>query len=297
MKKIKLVSYAIIALFLIANISSCTGDDGIDGLQGPVGVTGSDGVDGVDGADGADGADGIDGQDGADGQDGIDGQDGADGVDGIDGQDGADGVDGIDGQDGADGADGIDGQDGADGADGVDGQDGADGADGIDGQDGADGADGNANVSTYVFNNPTWTEFSYMKLSLGSFLTEHNIKEDVILGYVKNRNRISVYSIPGLYRGPLAWKNYTMEISAQLNIFIYSFELDGSLTPYADLLPMEWFKCVIIPSSSLTETDGNTAGKDSSKTKRQIILNKLEAAGVDVKDYNAVCDYYGISKK
>ena len=208
---------------------------------------------------------------------------------GDDGIDGLQGPVGITGADGADGADGIDGQDGTDGVDGVD---------GIDGQDGADGADGNANVSTYVFNNPTWTELDtpYMKLSLRSFLTEHNIKEDVILGYAKNKNRTTVYSIPGLYHGPNTWKNYSMEISTVLNIFIHSFELDGSLTPYADLLPMEWFKCIIIPSSTITSTTGNGfAAKGLSK--QQKVINKLEAAGVNVKDYNAVCDYYGIAKK
>lgn len=41
----------------------------------------------------------------------------------------------------------------------------------------------------------------------------------------------------------------------------------------------------------------NTSSKGGSQTKQQKVINKLEAAGVNVKDYNTVCDYYGIAKK
>ena len=171
------------------------------------------------------------------------------------------------------------------------------------GDDGADGQDGNANVQTYVYNNPAWDaapNTSRMLIDMSSVLTNDIIENDVILGYVKNTNMSYVFPIPGDVWTGVVHRNYTMYINGSpssyttvpdFNIMIVSLELDGSYTPNSHLREMEWFKCIIIESTNTTTATGN----GRSVSPKQAVKNELADAGVDINDYYAVCAYYGIN--
>ncbi|MCF6367160.1 MAG: hypothetical protein L3J35_13295 [Bacteroidales bacterium] len=173
------------------------------------------------------------------------------------------------------------------------------GTDGVDGVDGVDGTDGNANVQTYIYNNPVWGNGSGMYIDMSSVLTNEIIQNNVILGYVKHTGVSYATLIPGDVWTGLVHRNYTMFVNGspttyssvpEYNIMIVSLELDGTYTPNADLKEMEWFKVVIIEPTNITTTEGN--GKSLSP--KQAIYNELENAGVDINDYYQVMDYYNL---
>jgi hypothetical protein len=184
----------------------------------------------------------------------------------------------------------CEGEMGPAGPTGADGIDGTDGTDGIDGIDGTDGIDGNANVQTYIFNNPVWTSANYyMDIAMPDVLTDSVIKKDVILGYIKTVGSTMVNQIPGIVYGSKDYRVYIF--GGASNIYrIVSYELDGTPTPTDLLRTIEWVKIVIIPSTNTTYSDGNSKNINP-KTQ---ILNELEKAGVDIANYNEVCDYYGL---
>ena len=170
------------------------------------------------------------------------------------------------------------------------GDDGADGATGPAGTAGTNGTDGNANVHTYVFNNPIWsTSNSYLRLSIGSLSTSVS-NGDAILGYVNQTAIANIFSVPGTVITPNGNKQYGVSY-VSTNYDIISYDPDGSRTATADLPAMTWVKVIIIDSTSTTDTDGN--GRVAST--KQLVYNELEAADVDVSDYYAVCAYYGIN--
>ena len=161
-----------------------------------------------------------------------------------------------------------------------DGADGAQGAQGPAGQDGTNGQDGNANVQTYTFD--TSTENGSIWTITASQLTQDVLDNDAILTYLRRSNG-SYYSVPGTSFGD--------EIKAALllstiEFYFYNRMTGATITPAVgnyDLL-----KLVIIESSN------TTAGRGTSKSKKQDIFNELKAAGVDVNNYNEVMDYYGL---
>ena len=170
------------------------------------------------------------------------------------------------------------------------GDDGADGATGPAGVAGTNGTDGNANVQTYVFNNPVWsTSNSYLRLSIGSLSTSVG-NGDAILGYVNQAAIANIFSVPGTVITPNGNKQYGVSYVSS-NYDIISYDPDGSRTATADLPAMTWVKVIIIGSTGTTDTDGN--GRVAST--QQVVYNELESAGVDVNDYYAVCAYYGIN--
>jgi hypothetical protein len=165
------------------------------------------------------------------------------------------------------------------------------GEDGADGAPGPAGADGNANVQTYIYNNPTWNG-SFINIEMSGILTADVIKNDVVLGYVNFGN--DTYAIPGI-----VWKN---SVNKQFKVFmqssnetyaIASHELDGSYTPPANVFEVAFVKIIIIESTNTTTNTGNGKMINS----KQAIYNELQAAGVDVNDYYQVCAYYGIDPK
>lgn len=155
---------------------------------------------------------------------------------------------------------------------GDDGDTGPAGADGIDGQ---DGQDGNANVQTFVFNNPTWSGSS-MELVV-SAITQEVLDNDQVLGYWLGGGWWTTTNGPYFY-GILSDTHYLGHFA------IVAHEFDGSL----DTTPptVDKVKILIIKSSSTTSTNGN--GKSS-------IYDELDNAGIDINDYLEVCDYYGIN--
>lgn len=176
------------------------------------------------------------------------------------------------------------------------GDDGADGTTGPAGIDGIDGQDGNANVQTYIYNNPSWnTSGPGMFIDMEDVLTNETIELDVILVYVKHG--IYVNPIPGLVWSGSWYRNYSVFFydsnqTPPENLLIVSLETDGNPTPNANLAPVEWVKVVIVESSDATSTIGNGKSADHSK---QEIYTELKNAGVDINDYRDVCDYYGIN--
>ncbi len=176
------------------------------------------------------------------------------------------------------------------GDDGADGADGATGPAGTAGTNGTDGTDGNANVQTYVFNNPLWsTSNSYLRLSIGSLSTSVS-NGDAILGYVNQAAITNIFSVPGTVITPSGNKQYGVSYASS-NYDIISYDPDGGRTATADLPAMTWVKVIIIESTGTTDTDGN--GRVAST--QQAVYNELEAAGIEVNDYYAVCAYYGIN--
>ncbi len=179
---------------------------------------------------------------------------------------------------------------------GDDGTDGINGIDGATGPAGADGQDGNANVQTYIYDNPIWnTSGSGMFINMEDILTTKTIDIDVILVYVKHG--IYVNAIPGLVWAGSVYRNYSVFFydsnqSPPESLLIISLELNGNVTPNANLAPIEWVKVIIIDSTNVTNTNGN--GKSMTNSKQEI-YNELENAGIDINKYDEVCDYFGIS--
>ncbi len=153
------------------------------------------------------------------------------------------------------------------------------------GQNGTDGADGNANVKTFIFNNPSWENSnSYMILNI-SELTQDVLDNDAILGYIKI-NFTSYYSIPG--GTPDNFFRVYMDVG-QYKIKAEDFDGNDDPTPPN----LEKVKVLIIESTNTTTVTGN--GRPANPT--QAVLEELAAANVDVNDYYAVCKYYGIDPK
>lgn len=174
------------------------------------------------------------------------------------------------------------------------GDDGADGVDGVDGAQGPAGQDGNANVQTYVYNNPSWGVASGMNINMSGILTDDVIQNDAVLAYVNHMTDFGneTYLIPGLvWNGDYREYAVILEDSSSSNpesLDIVSLETDGSFTPHANLWDARWVKIIIIESTNTTTTGRNIPIK-------QQVLNELKSAGIDVNNYEAVCNYYGIA--
>jgi len=170
---------------------------------------------------------------------------------------------------------------------------GADGIDGVDGTDGIDGLDGNANVQTYVFNNPEWQYSFYMNLYLTGIIDSTVMADDVILCYVQFTMYInSVYPVPGNMPNDQYYRSYASESGTYT---IISYENDGTATPTASLKPLNWVKIVIISSSNVTSYDGNSVSPSKSGvSKKELLLEQIKEAGVDLDDYYDVCNYFGL---
>jgi len=160
-----------------------------------------------------------------------------------------------------------------------DGADGAQGPAGPAGQDGTNGQDGNANVQTFTFD--TSTEDGQIWNIDAPQLTQDVLDNDGVLTYLRRGG--SYYFVPGT--------SFNDEIKAVLlpsivQLLFYNRLSGANVTPAVgnyDLL-----KLVIIESSN------TTAGRGTSKSKKQNVFNELKAAGVDVNNYNEVMDYYGL---
>ncbi len=174
---------------------------------------------------------------------------------------------------------------------GPEGPQGPPGKDGTDGVNGTDGVDGNANVQTYIFNNPTWDGSYWMDLHLPTgVLTQEVIENDVILGYVKPRTYV-VNPIPGLIASS-PMKNIRVNLFTNHNYYrIVCYNQDGSIPTSSQLPPLDWAKVIIIESTNTTTANGNSRGVSP----YQAVLNELKAAGVDINNYYDVCAYYGIN--
>jgi len=160
------------------------------------------------------------------------------------------------------------------------------GTDGTNGVDGTNGTDGNANVQTYIFNNPAWGTASGMTIDMTGIFTDSVIANDAILVYVKHSSQGLINAIPGLvFNGN--YRNYSV-FTEVADLLVVSLETDGSFTPNANLWAMDWLKVVIIESTNVTND-----GAKSFDSKQEILYN-LDKAGVDINNYYQVMYYFGL---
>ena len=173
---------------------------------------------------------------------------------------------------------------------------GDDGADGVDGAQGIAGQDGNANAQTYIYNNPQWDDFGAgMHIDMTGILTDDVIKNDAVLVYIKHSTNNFVFSIPGaVWAGN--YRNYAVlliESSILENpnsLELISLEMDGTFTPNSNLWDVSWVRVVIIKTTDTTTDPGAKIANP-----KQRVLSHLEQEGIDVNDYRAVCQYYGLN--
>ncbi|MEX0273890.1 MAG: hypothetical protein AB3N16_05900 [Flavobacteriaceae bacterium] len=190
-----------------------------------------------------------------------------------------------DGEDGAVGPQGPQGEQGIQGPAGADGADGTNGTNGADGADGADGANGNANVSTYLFDLSDRAGASFSNTIPD--MTSDVIENDLIIGYLK-RSGGSVYSpIPSgafvVATGNLA--DVSVDLQTQ-QFWFFFYNVGTSSLKSVPTGSLDRLKVVIAESTS-------TSGK-SGKSGREQILANMKSAGVDINDYYAVMDYFGL---
>ncbi|RKR15407.1 collagen triple helix repeat protein [Maribacter vaceletii] len=174
---------------------------------------------------------------------------------------------------------GKDGDDGLDGAMGPAGAQGIAGQDGTNGTNGEDGEDGNANVKTIKIDASAW-EGSFESVDV-SEITQPVLDNDAILAYMLSQNSF-YYAMPGTVDGGV----YNTRPYYKVGKFYVNFNnLDG--TNYSisagDIVEV---KLIIIES-----TESSTSSKSGKSNARSQLLN----AGVDVNDYHAVMDYYGLN--
>ena len=160
-------------------------------------------------------------------------------------------------------------------------EDGAPGAIGPAGADGTNGADGNANVQTFTFD-ATGFAGTFDSVTI-SQITQDVLDNDAILSYLTNDGNDWVTI-------PCPFDSFQFDFSVHVNSRVGFMDLDygdasgsGFSITAGDL---QTLKVIIIESTSTTNAK-TINGK-------QQIYNELNQAGVNIKDYYAVCDYYGI---
>jgi hypothetical protein len=157
------------------------------------------------------------------------------------------------------------------------------------GQDGLNGTDGNANVRLLTFD--------YSGVSANDYiqeipeLTQEVLDNDLILGYITTKG--AMYQIPqnniGINvtdSGDRVIQTMTTDVRVKMAPQSYHLYFYRSGTSYSQLLPKRSFiklKIIIAKSSSIT-----------GKTNKETIRTELKSAGVDINDYYAVMDYFGL---
>ena len=171
-------------------------------------------------------------------------------------------------------------------------KDGVDGAIGPKGENGSDGVDGNTNVQSFVFTSAVENN-GRTTLNIPE-ITQSVVNNDVILGYIQS-NESGIVALPyrngtktiidgWYYVGSYSFQAYD-ENNAQIG-----FSADNLLNSFYA------YRVVIIESSSTIVKLGNGTGKNQSlaKSRRKTILDELSKV-IDINDYHAVCEYYGIT--
>lgn len=158
------------------------------------------------------------------------------------------------------------------------------------GQDGQDGQNGNANVSVInlLSSDITWLEGEYLGRPANVFsLTNEAVNDDIIshgtiLGYC--------YMNEGWYFLPISWEDidgtarmYILHSYSPNTITLYAYQTSGVLDP--DIVTE--YRFMLITDNTVMGAKGLSSEND--------ILMKLEKAGVDVRNYDQVCDYFGIT--
>lgn len=160
------------------------------------------------------------------------------------------------------------------------GVDGINGADGADGADGSDGSDGNANVQTFSYDATAFAG-SWDNVAIPE-LTQNVLDNDLITGYLTSNGTTWVPI-------PCPYDSYAFSFSVHVALYVGNFVLDYGDASGSDYSitagTLQELKVIIVESKN--------SGKMSDS--KQQVYNELYQAGVDIRDYYAVCDYFGIA--
>jgi hypothetical protein len=167
--------------------------------------------------------------------------------------------------------------------DGEDGVNGAIGATGPAGANGTNGQDGNANVKTFVFDLSSESGAS-IPIDVPE-LTQDVIDNDLVIGYLQNGVSATYFPIPAG-----VWPNGTggfYDIAVDIAVgkyWVHFYEVGTQTLMSVVGVELGKLKIVVAESSNTT----------TAKTNRESLRSQLKSAGVDVNDYKAVMDYYGL---
>lgn len=166
---------------------------------------------------------------------------------------------------------------------------GSNGTNGTDGSDGSNGTNGNANVTVISLKKAdlTWTAGSYLGRTSNVFeLNASEVDQDIIdsgtvLGYLF----ISGFWMPM----PFTWekadgseRQYILFQYKLESIKLFSYRTSGVLNPGSVLE----YRFMLITDN--TVTSGGRVSSDEG------VLDRLNDAGVDINNYEEVCQYFGI---
>ncbi len=165
---------------------------------------------------------------------------------------------------------------------------GAQGPAGPQGPAGNDGQDGNANVSIIRLASDTinWQAGSYFGRTANVFIINDNmVSQDIIdHGTVLGYGLLSGvwFPMPFIWEKSGGSSTQYLTFTYILNeIKLYAYQTSGVLNPSN----VREYRFMLITDN--TVTSGRVAAGVS-------VMDELKNAGVDVNDYYAVCDYYGI---
>lgn len=159
-----------------------------------------------------------------------------------------------------------------------DGLDGAPGEQGVAGQDGQDGQDGNANVQTLTID-ATGFAGTFDDVAIPE-ITQDVIDNDAILAYLTN-NGSSWISIPSPYDS--SFLEFSVHVATSLGFMSLDYNNASGSAFSVTAGDLQALKVIIIKS---------TTSRMSEPTD---IYTQLENANININDYYAVCDYFGIT--
>lgn len=255
--RFRFLIYGVFALVL--TMTSCEKE----GLQGPTGTSGTMGEQGIQGETGPQGPAGEDGE-----------------ALGVPGPQGEQGESGATGSAGAVGVDGENGSNGTDGENGTDGTNGSDGNDGSNGTNGTDGEDGNANVRAFVYDMSAKSGATIIQNV--PEITQDVLENDVILGFLKTVDR-EFNPIPAPRFLAAGLKDVAVDFEIGKYQFFF-YEVGNSSLTSITAGTLDELKVIIIESTSTT----------SGKSSPEQVLENIKSAGVDLNDYVAVMNYFGL---
>ena len=185
----------------------------------------------------------------------------------------------------------CEGPEGPQGPAGPTGPTGATGATGPQGPAGPAGEDGNANVTIVTLSSGdiTWVAGTYLGRTANVYsFTETGVNQDIIdhgtvLGYCYVSYEGLWYPLPFTWENSAGTSRQYILFGYSLNtITLYAYQTSGVLNPSA----LTEYRFLLITDNTVTAPKGESSEK--------AIIEKLTKAGVDVTDYYAVMDYFGL---
>ncbi|MGO1584343.1 MAG: hypothetical protein ACTJHS_06320 [Mesonia sp.] len=146
----------------------------------------------------------------------------------------------------------------------------------------AEESEENTNVKTFTYDassfTGTYTEFSIPEI------TQDVIENEVVLTYLTDDG--SYWISPSQPTDHTIKFDFLAHTVLTVGTLILDYDDASGSKHHIDVGDLETFKVIIIKSP-------NTISKKAINTKQQII-NELNQVGINMNDYYAVCNYYGI---